>query len=431
MTAVEVSQYLDVFVQCFTEPGFRHFAHFVLAHAAQWAGPHCVTETLRLTRWHTVRHWTTPYVFQRRGRWSCRAVSAALLTVILAVLRIPGELVFVIDDTLVKKSGRHFFGLGLHRDPTDKNPGASKRRVWGHQWVVLALLYEAGVGRWYAFPLAAYLFVPLAACTALWPYISKVQLATWLLAGLARAGRRVMLVVDAGYAKRWIFELAANPAVLTMVTRLRCDTPMYDKPAPRRKGQRGRPAERGTKRTAQDLWRRRSLRRTVEVHLYGKRRTLTVAVADRLPSRSFGSRLVRFVIFPHAKTGKMIVLMATDTALAVERILELYGARFKLEDAFDELKTHGGFGDYRVRSATAMKRHVTLTLVAYSLLRLFSVSCAAESLEAEPWWRPTGRPSVTRARRALARALGISLTSCPVTEVAENATASAQCQRVA
>ena len=36
------------FVQCYTRPGFEHFKHFLLAHAALWGAPHCVTETLRV-----------------------------------------------------------------------------------------------------------------------------------------------------------------------------------------------------------------------------------------------------------------------------------------------------------------------------------------------------------------------------------------------
>jgi hypothetical protein len=32
----------------------------------------------------------------------------------------------------------------------------------------------------------------------------------------------------------------------------------------------------------------------------------------------------------------------------------------------------------------------------------------AETLAAEPWWHPVGPPSVTRVRRALAGAFGIS-----------------------
>jgi hypothetical protein len=66
---------LGAFVHCFTAPGFVHFTHFVLAHMALLGIPHCVTETLRLTQCHHGRHWTTPYAFLRRGRWSCQLVS--------------------------------------------------------------------------------------------------------------------------------------------------------------------------------------------------------------------------------------------------------------------------------------------------------------------------------------------------------------------
>jgi hypothetical protein len=113
----------EEFVNCFTQPGMQHFLHFVRAHAALWGASHCVTETLRLTRWHEIKHWTTPYVFMKRGRWSCRQVSQTLLDLVLRLLAWPGELIVVIDDTVVKKWGRKFFGLGCYRDPTDKNPG--------------------------------------------------------------------------------------------------------------------------------------------------------------------------------------------------------------------------------------------------------------------------------------------------------------------
>src|SRR6266508_6835526 len=100
------------FVHCFTTPGFAHFAHFVLAHMALLGLPHCVTETLRLTQWHTVVHWTTPYAFLTRGRWSCRQVSQGLLALRGSTLGLDGEMVVALADTLVKQWGRPFCGLG-------------------------------------------------------------------------------------------------------------------------------------------------------------------------------------------------------------------------------------------------------------------------------------------------------------------------------
>jgi len=105
----------------------------------------------------------------------------------------------------------------------------------------------------------------------------------------------------------------------------------------------------------------------------------------------------------------MNIFFATDAALSPTRLLELYAARFKIEDIFDELKTTGGFADCRQRSLPALKRHATLCLVAYRLLRLLSVTLkGAATIEAEPWWSPVGPPSVTRLRRAVFKSLRTS-----------------------
>jgi len=144
--------------------------------------------------------------------------------------------------------------------------------------------------------------------------------------------------------------------------------------------------------------------------MYGKVVALEAWVGVVMPSRTLGDSPILVAITKRRRGKKMNVFFSTDLAMDPTRLLEIYAARFKIEDAFDELKTHGGFADCRQRSARALKRHATLCLVSYSLLRLLSLTLAdAEGFAAEPWWRPAGPPSVTRMRRALADALGISV----------------------
>jgi len=401
---------LSAFVHCFTAPGFLHFQHFVLAHMALLGLPHCVTETLRLTRLHDILHWTTPYVFLRTGRWSCRQVSQALLDLLTRLLPLPEELILTLDDTLVKKWGRKFFGLGYYPDPTDKNPGASKRRVLGHCWVVLALLWEVTAGLWVGFPLSALLFVPLAACPEGWPFQTKIELAAMLLHRLRWPAKRLIIVVDNLYAKAQLASLALDQVRCILVSRLRSNAALYLVPQKPSKPRRGRPPLRGPQVSAQALYRRRSQRRRLKVHIYGKTVTLEAFVGVVIPSRTLGNTPILVVIFPQRSGKKMNVFFSTDVTMDPVRLLELYAARFKIEDLFDEIKTTGGFGDYRQRSFPAIKRHATLSLVAYSLLRLLSVTLkSAEAIEAEPWWHPSGPPSVTRLRRAVFKALRISL----------------------
>jgi hypothetical protein len=256
---------LAAFVHCFTAPGFVPFTQLVLAHMGLLGVPHCVTETLRLTRFHHVRHWTTPYAFLRRGRWSCQQVSQSVLDMLATRVAFAGEVVVAVDDTLVKKWGRQFFGLGLYLDPTDKNPGAYKRRVYGQCWVVLALLWEDQVGRWIGFPLAALLFVPRLLCSPAWPFLSKIDLAERLLRGLRWPTARLIVDVDNLYAKAQLGRLRVNHQRCILVSRLRSNAALYLPPPRRLVPRRGRPRVRGGKLTARQLYRRRSQRRRLTV----------------------------------------------------------------------------------------------------------------------------------------------------------------------
>jgi hypothetical protein len=280
--------------------------------------------------------------------------------------------------------------------------------VLGHCWVALALLWEKGPGKWFCFPLSALLFVPERNCPSEFEFKTKIELAVNLLKRLELFSRRVVLLVDNLYAKATLITdgLRENDV---LVSRLRSNAALYDQPPPRKKGQRGRPAIRGEKVLARQLYRRRYKRRTITVSIYGKRVTLEVFVGIVIPSRTLGNKPIQVVIFPQRSKKKMNIFFTTDLLMTPERLLELYAVRFKIEDAFDELKTYGGFADCRQRSFKALKRHATLCLVAYSLLRVLSLTLlGAEALEAEPWWHPAGPPSVTRVRRALAKAFGIS-----------------------
>lgn len=253
------------------------------------------------------------------------------------------------------------------------------------------------------------MFVPQKVCPATWRFATKIELAVRLIRWLEAAKRRVTLVVDNLYAKESLAKMIVCDWRVTLVSRLRSNAALHELPPPRRPGQRGRKALRGTKVSARKLYQRRSHWKRLKAHIYGKTVTIQAFVGVVMPSRTLCDTPVLAIIFPQRSGKKMNILFTTDLEMAAVRLLELYAARFKIEDVFDELKTHGGFGDCRQRSFRAQRRHVTLCMLAYSLLRLLSLTLRnAEAIEAEPWWHPAGPPSVTRLRRAVAKAMGIS-----------------------
>ena len=410
---------LAQFAHCFTKPGYEHFKAIMMSRMGLLGLPHCVTEVMRLNGLHKQKHWTTPYHFLSKGRFSCKELSQSLLDLLAQGLGLGEEIIIAIDDTLVKKIGKLFFGLGYYRDPTDKNPGAHKRKVRGHCWVVLALVFRQGK-TWLAFPLAALLFLPEAVCKP-GSFKTKIELAEQLLKRFRWPGKRLILLVDNLYAKgKLAFDLSLEQSV-TMISRLRSNAALYELPKPAKKPKRGRPRLRGDKVSAKHLYRRRSKHRQLKLKIYGKTVTIKAFVDILMPSRTLGSQPILVVIFPQRSKKKMNVFFSTDLSMDPVRLLELYAVRFKIEDAFDELKTFGGFADCRQRSLPALKRHATFSLMAYSLLRLLSISLAnAETIEAEPWWQPEGPPSVTRLRRAVAKALRFSFSLLKPAKPSEN-----------
>ena len=396
---------LAQFAPCFTKPGYEQFKTLMLSRMGLLGLPHCVTELMRISGVYKQKHWTTPYAFLRKGRFSCKELSQVLLDLLAQALGLGEEFIIAIDDTLVKKTGKQFFGLGYYRDPTDKHPGAHQRKVRGHCWLVLALLLERGTSC-LAFPLATRLFVPEARAQKDWVFKTKIELAECLLKRFRWPAKRLILLVDNLYAKgKLAFDLGLAQSV-SMVSRLRSNAALYELPKPAKQAKRGRPRLRGKKVSARTLYRRRRKHRQLNVTLYGKTITIKAFVDVVMPSPTLGSQPILVIIFPQRSHKKMNIFFSTNLKMDPVRLLELYALRFKIEDAFDELKTFGGFADCRQRSFSALTRHATFSLIAYSLLRLLSIRLPqAEAIEAVPWWQPKGPPSVTRLRRALAKAL--------------------------
>jgi len=151
--------------------------------------PHCVTELMRHSEVYKDKHWTSVYWFLRQGKYSCKALSQSLFELLSKQLNL--------GETLI-----------VYLDPTDKNPGAHKRRVKGHCWVVLALLFEQGK-QCFSFPLSTLLFVPQKYCEKNWKFKTKIELAELLLQRFSWSGKKIILLVDNLYAKgKLAFDIA-------------------------------------------------------------------------------------------------------------------------------------------------------------------------------------------------------------------------------
>jgi hypothetical protein len=67
------------------------------------------------------------------------------------------------------------------------------------------------------------------------------------------------------------------------------------------------------------------------------------------------------------------LIIATDLSLTPERIIKLYGRRWKIEPMFNEIKHSYGVAHAWEQSTQALYRWVSILCVAYSLTRMLSL----------------------------------------------------------
>jgi hypothetical protein len=305
------------------------------------------------------------------------------------------------DDTLVRKFGRQLEGAAWQHDAMAPNPKAPI--AFGQCWVVLGLLAKIR-GRWRCFPFAAWLFRPAKSVGA--PQTHETNLA--LLARRLRELRlpswlRLRLVADCAYGKRPLAEALWEQNHF-LLSRLPRNGVVYEPlaPADPTVKRRGAPKKYGAKRALAHFATLAAQTAPVIQVLYGQEWRLRLH-AERVLSRALGGcEILLVTVIRVGKGGKQsrpTYLFSTDLSLTAEQVVELYAARFGIELAFRELKTHFGFGHCQARRAGAGERHVQLCLVAYTWSQVYA-ALAAPAGQGAPW-RPAPEVATTgQLRRA-------------------------------
>lgn len=370
-TSPEWDILLEPFASCFTRPGYRYFCAFVLVFAHL---DHRLWVTQVVLSGLVDRHFTSFYRFLREGAWKTEEVAERLWQQCRSVCAGAGHRVFIaVDDTVCKKTGERFFGLGTHHDPM--NTDHDKRLSQGHCFVCLAVLGFVGPQGSHAVALfvSCALYLQKSACTKgteAQPFRTKLQLAAdRLLALSVPAGQVVCAVADGAYAKRAFVKTVVDQG-RQVISRLRSDAVFYDLPPVRKKGRKGAPRKYGNKWKGREWASQAAGWREVRLCLYGQTTCLSVKTRVVL-LRSLGvkARLVA-VKWNRDGKGKIVFLFSTDTAMTPEEVVSAYCARFAIETGFRDSKQLFALSTYQVRSQTSILRIVHLCLWAQSLLRL-------------------------------------------------------------
>jgi len=291
-----------------------------------------------------------------------------------------GRLLIAVDDFINPKTGRKIFGCSHLFDHAAK---ANQSRYPWAQNVVLVGVLKRIKGRWACLPLAHRFYLPKKAIEAQADtmkvpgkessFQTKLEQAVEMLIQLAHhfVGIPMTIVCDSWFGNNGLFkplrtQLGASVHVLS---RLRSTTVAYALPDNGTSNKQGRPRKYGPRvgSCAELAARFISKASTHHVFLYGRYRDLTAfSMTVLLKTLKCPVR----VVWVFRKT-QWIALFATDLDLTTEQIIEYYGARWKIESGFKEIKQDIGSSKTQTRTAHAVINHLNFSLMATAITWIY------------------------------------------------------------
>ena len=334
----DIQDILSWFSEAFSSTSFKFFSSFIINFIQLGKEVHTSSMVQALTPF--TKSLSSFTRFLGNNIWEAEELVSISLKNFFSSLHIHTRSVvfLILDDTIARKSGKKIPGCGWHKDHSQK-----MANVFGHQWVLSALLY-----RDFLMPLWTKLYHPKKA-KGCGRFQTKITLAKKILKTLKLpVPCKLYLLADSWY---WSKQLAMLCQKLGyhMISQLKHNSVIWM-------------GARRIKISA--LANNRTLYREVSLPLYGKNKTLKIA---KIIGVIKGLGKVAVVIVKEKKK-KPRYLVSTNIYLPAIDVVKYYAKRWKIEQMIKDLKQRLGFGDYQVRNLQAIQRHVALSLLSYFVL---------------------------------------------------------------
>jgi len=338
----DIRELLSCFSESFSRPSFKIFSSFITGFIQLGKEAHSSSMVQSLTHPFVHRSVSSFTRFLGQNIWALEEVAEIALEQFFHTLRIKAHsvLFLIIDDTLAQKSGKKIPGCSWYKDHAQNTAN-----VFGHQWVLSALLYKD-----FLLPLWAKLYHPKGT-KGCGRFQTKITMAKRIIQGLQLPlPCKLYVLVDSWY---WAKTLAhvCRKCGHHMISQLKSTSVLWMD---------------GKKTKVTTLSTPNSAYREVSLFLYGKNKTLKIA---RFVGIIQGLGKVAVVVVKE-KRKKTSYLVSTNLHLCALDIIKYYAKRWKIEQMIKDLKQRLGFGDYQVRNLQAIQRHVALSLLSYTLLIL-------------------------------------------------------------
>ena len=289
------------------------------------------------------------------------------------------RLILALDDYINPKTGRKIFGCAQVFDHAAKQN--QSRYPWAQNIVAIGLL-KMVKGRWACLPLS-YRFYHLkkvieqrkpALIKLEIKFETKLEQAVNMITDIAGVFRktRIMTITDSWFGNNGLWKPLHEELGqwFHMISRLRSNNNVFDLPGSRIQSGPGRPKKYGKKlgNASSLAVRYKHLAKEYNVNLYGRIRT--IAAYDRIVMLKTLKCAVK-VVWVYRKT-RWVALFSTDLSLSVQEIVEYYGAGWKIEAAFKELKRDIGSAATQTRNPKAVMNHLHFCMMATTVVWIYA-----------------------------------------------------------
>jgi hypothetical protein len=291
---------------------------------------------------------------------------------------VKGRLLLALDDYINPKTGKNIFGCASFFDHAAKIN--QSQYAWSQNVVSIGLL-KVVKGRWACLPLAFRFYhmkktidegrVQINGKSL--PFRTKFEQAIEMLCQISQrfANTPLLVVTDSWFGNDGLFKpmrktIGQHAHILS---RLRVNAALFELPK-RVKAQLGRPKKYGRKLGCSATLAKRSKRyaKSYSINLYAKQRE--VLAYDKIVMLKTLKCSVR-VVWVYRKT-QWVALFTTDLDLSVEQIIEYYGARWKIESGFKEIKQEIGSSKSQTRNPHAVTNHLNFCMMAATVTWIYA-----------------------------------------------------------
>ncbi len=290
-----------------------------------------------------------------------------------------GRLLLALDDYINPKTGKKIFGCASVFDHAAKINQA--KYPWAQNIVSIGLL-KIVKGRWACLPLAFRFYHMKKTILAgnvkvnhkSVPFRTKFEQAVEMISHIATAfhGTPILIVTDSWFGNNGLFKPMRKTIGehCHILSRLRVNSLLFDAPIKHCEPQPGRPKKYGHKLGSAKTLAEQfiNLTTTYSVSLYSKQRD--VLAYDRVVMLKTLKCAVR-VVWVYRKSN-WVALFTTDLDLSVEQIIEYYGARWKIESGFKEIKQKIGSAKSQTRNPHAVTNHLNFCMMATTVTWVYA-----------------------------------------------------------